>query len=168
MDPKTRTRGIILKVEDPYGQATPGARPPLVRDTAVEVILKGQPRANLIALPANAVRKGMVMVADADKRLRFRAVETAYLQGDIMVLASGLEAGDKVIVSDMPAPIEGMLLAPRPDKALQARVMAEASGKPQSGDKPLSEDKPQSEGMPQSGDKSPSEGTQTSEGKQSS
>ncbi len=46
-----------------------------------------------------------------------------------MVLKSGLEPNDKVIVSDMPVSVEGMLLAPRPDKKLLQRVMAEAMGK---------------------------------------
>jgi RND family efflux transporter MFP subunit len=129
MDPKTRTRGIVLTVKDPYGKATPGQRPPLVRDTAVEVILAGKAKQNKIVVPALAVRKGKVMVADAEKRLRFKSVKVAYIQGDIAVLMSGLEKGDKVIVSDMPAPIEGMLLAPRPDKKLQGRIIAEATGK---------------------------------------
>ncbi len=128
MDPKTRTRGLVLTVKDPYGKATPGLRPPLVRDTAVQVVLMGPALDDKIAVPASAVRQGKVMVADADKRLRFKSVKPAYIQGNIMVLKSGLKKGDKVIVSDMPAPVEGMLLAPRPDKALQASVIAEASG----------------------------------------
>lgn len=129
MDPKTRTRGIVLMVKDPYGKATPGQRPPLVRDSAVQVMLSGPAVPDRIAVPAFAVRKGKVMVVDSDKRLRFVPVKPAYLQGNIIVLKSGLKKGDKVIVSDMPAPVEGMLLAPRPDKKLQAAVIAEASGK---------------------------------------
>nr|WP_321525763.1 hypothetical protein [uncultured Cohaesibacter sp.] len=129
MDPKTRTRGIVLTVSDPYGQATPGQRPPLVRDTAVEVILQGQPKKDKIAVPASAIRKGMVMVVDAEKRLHFKPVKVAYIQGDIAVLASGLEPNEKLVVSDLPAPVDGMLVGPKPDKALLERVMAEASGK---------------------------------------
>ncbi len=128
MDPKTRTRGIILTVNDPYGQATPGQRPPLVKDTAVEVILQGQPKKDKIAIPAAAVRKGTVMVVDAEKRLRFKPVKVAYIQGDIAVLMSGLEPDEKVVVSDLPAPVDGMLLGPKPDKQLLERVMAEATG----------------------------------------
>jgi len=129
MDPKTRTRGIVLTVQDPYGQASPGQKPPLVTGTAVEVILQGMPRKNMFALPASAIRKGKVMVVDADKRLRFKPVKVAYIQGDIAVLMSGLAPKEKVIVSDMPAPVDGMLVGPKPDKKLLERVMAEASGK---------------------------------------
>ncbi|SNY90199.1 hypothetical protein SAMN04515647_0346 [Cohaesibacter sp. ES.047] len=132
MDPKTRTRGIVLKIEDPYGQATPGQRPPLVRDMAVEVVLIGPPRKGMIALPALAVRKSKVMIVDDEKRLRFISAKPAYIQGNIIVLKSGVEPKQKVIVSDMPSPVEGMLLKPRPDKALLARVIAEATGKSQS------------------------------------
>ena len=136
MNPKTRTRGIVLTVTDPYGQATPGKKPPLVKDTAVEVILQGQPKNNKIAVPASAIRKGKVMVVDAEKRLHFKPVKVAYIQGDIAVLMSGLEPNDKVIVSDLPAPVDGMLVGPKPDKKLLERVMAEASGKaPSEGNK---------------------------------
>ena len=129
MDPKTRTRGIVLTVQDPYGQASPGKKPPLVTDTAVEVVLQGQPQKDKIAIPASAIRKGKVMVVDSEKRLRYKSVKVAYIQGDIAVLTSGLDTKDKVIVSDLPAPVEGMLLGPKPDKNLLERVMAEATGK---------------------------------------
>ena len=129
MNPKTRTRGIVLTVTAPYGQATPGQKPPLVKDTAVEVILQGQPKKDKIAVPASAIRKGTVMVVDAEKRLHFKPVKVAYIQGDIAVLMSGLEPNDKVVVSDLPAPVDGMLVGPKPDKKLLERVMAEASGK---------------------------------------
>ena len=129
MNPKTRTRGIVLAVEDPYAQATPGQRPPLVKDTAVEVILQGKPKKDKIAIPASAVRKGQVMVVDAEKRLHFKPVKVAYIQGDIAVLMSGLEPNEKVVVSDLPAPVDGMLVGPKPDKNLLERVMAEATGK---------------------------------------
>ncbi len=129
MDPKTRTRGIVLTVQDPYGQASPGQKPPLVTDTAVQVILQGRPRKGKIALPASAIRKGKVMVVDGEKRLRFKPVKVEYIQGDIAVLGSGLAPKEKVIVSDLPAPVDGMLVKPKPDKKLLARVMAEASGK---------------------------------------
>ncbi|WP_319529720.1 hypothetical protein [uncultured Cohaesibacter sp.] len=148
MDPKTRTRGLVLKVEDPYGQATPGERPPLVRDTAVEVVLFGPPRKGMIAIPASAIRKGQVMIADDEQRLRFLDVKPAYVQGNVAVLKSGVEPKQKVIVSDMPAPVDGMLLKPRPDKDLLERIMAEASGQSgakredQSGDKGGDKSKP--------------------------
>nr|WP_321461837.1 hypothetical protein [uncultured Cohaesibacter sp.] len=129
MNPKTRTRGIVLTIADPYGQASPGQRPPLVKDTAVEVILQGQPKKDKIVLPAAAIRKGQVMVVDAEKRLHFKPVKVAYIQGDIAVLMSGLEPNEKVIVSDLPAPVDGMLVGPKPDKPLLERIMAEASGK---------------------------------------
>ena len=159
MDPKTRTRGIVLKVTDPYGQATPGQRPPLVRDTAVEVVLLGLPKKGKIAIPASALRKGKVMIADSDKRLRFKSVKPAYMQGDIVVLMSGLEPGDKVIVSDMPAPVEGMLVGPRPDKKLLERVMAEAEGKS------FNDAKKPKDGQAPTDDKAPADNQKSGEGK---
>jgi hypothetical protein len=44
------------------------------------------------------------------------------------VIASGLSAGARVVASDLIPAIAGMLLAPRRDDALAARLIAEAGG----------------------------------------
>ncbi|MFN3409908.1 MAG: efflux transporter periplasmic adaptor subunit, partial [Limisphaerales bacterium] len=49
-----------------------------------------------------------VLAVDAEDRLRFRAVEVVRLERDRAVLRGGLVAGDRVCVSPLDAPVEGM------------------------------------------------------------
>ena len=47
------------------------------------------------------------------------------VQGDIIVVTEGLEAGSRVLVVPPTPAIEGMLLEPHPDTDLMARLSAD-------------------------------------------
>ncbi|MCZ7596820.1 MAG: efflux RND transporter periplasmic adaptor subunit [Gammaproteobacteria bacterium] len=127
VDAETRTVGLVVAVDDPFGQAIPGVRPPLSKGMFVKVIIAGDPLADRVVVPRHAVRAGAVLVADADDRLRIRDVTVDFELRDVSVLASGLEGGERVVVTDVVPLVEGMLLATTRDDALAARL-AEAAG----------------------------------------
>ena len=129
VDPATRTVGVIVAVDNPYGNARPGLRPPLVKGMFVEVELRGQARKARIVVPRSALLGGFVHVVDGGGRLAKRAVSIESQQANFAIIASGLEAGTKVVVSDPVPAIEGMLLAPEEDTDLNARMTDEATGK---------------------------------------
>ena len=118
IDPETRTLGVIVRVADPYGQARPGERPPLTKNMHVQVQLEGRPRADLLVVPAGALRRSagetLVYVADADDRLRLRPVRLDVVLDDLAVIEAGLEEGERVVVGPLAPAIEGMKLAPAP------------------------------------------------------
>ncbi|TVR81007.1 MAG: efflux RND transporter periplasmic adaptor subunit [Rhodospirillales bacterium] len=132
IDPETRTVGVVVAVADPYRQAIPGTRPPLMRNMFVRVEVIGPPWPDQVVVPRVAVhRRGdgaVVYVADGDNRLRARPVALGPVQGDIVVIASGLRAGERVVVSDPTPAVDGMLLDPTADQDLSRRLLAEASG----------------------------------------
>lgn len=128
VDPKTRTVGVYVVVDNPYLQASPGKRPPLVKNMYCEVELRGRKRPARVVVPRSAVREGVVHVADADNRLQSRQVVVEYVQGGIAALASGVEAGERVIVSDVVPAIDGMLLSPVADAQALKALVAEATG----------------------------------------
>ena len=47
-------------------------------------------------------------MVDRDERLRFRSVEVLRADRESVVIASGLEPGDRVCVSPIETPVEGM------------------------------------------------------------
>ena len=49
-------------------------------------------------------------------------------QSNFFVVESGLEGGERLVVSDLIPAIEGMLLGPMVDQRLSARILAEARG----------------------------------------
>jgi membrane fusion protein, multidrug efflux system len=55
LDLKTRTVGIIVEVDRPYGDVRPGERPPLVKGLFVEVELRGRPAAGRLVIPRLAL-----------------------------------------------------------------------------------------------------------------
>ncbi len=126
--PRTRTVGVIVAVDRPYQKAEAGRRPPLVKNMYVEVELRGRPRANAVIIPRAALHGGRVRIAGPDNRLVVRDVEVGFAQTNFLVVREGLEAGERVIVSDLASAVEGMLLEPAADEAAAAELIAEALG----------------------------------------
>ncbi|PCI37896.1 MAG: hypothetical protein COB46_12655 [Rhodospirillaceae bacterium] len=128
IDPQTQSLGVVVSIFRPTSQAQPGKRPPLYRNTFVEVELRSNPLANQIVVPLSTIRKGKVYVVDGDDRLVIKAVDVAFSQGGYAVLKSGVQAGDQIVTSDMVSAIQGMLLAPTQDDQIKNRMIVEATG----------------------------------------
>jgi len=128
VDPRTRSLGIVVAVDEPYRQAQPGLRPPLIKGMFVEVELRGQPRPGSVLIPLAALHEDQVYVVDAEQRLRRRAVKLASVHESFALVTEGLQAGEQIIVSDLPLASEGMLLEPFPDEAVAQRLAQAATG----------------------------------------
>ncbi|MBZ0161145.1 MAG: efflux RND transporter periplasmic adaptor subunit [Notoacmeibacter sp.] len=125
IDPRTQSANVIVSVEQPFDLAEPGVRPPLRRNMFIEVELSA-PARKVLALPAEAIADGKVLVVGADDRLAYRAIETGFIVDGIAVVSGGLEAGIKVVVTDMSLAVPGMAVRPLEDEVLKARLAADA------------------------------------------
>ena len=114
IDAQTRTLGLIVAVDDPYSMARPGDRPPLTKGMFVEVVIAGRPLQNRLVVPLEAVRRrddgAVLFLADADDRLVIRPVTLGAVIGERAVIAEGLDAGERVVVSDLQPAVGGMRL----------------------------------------------------------
>lgn len=126
IDPRTRTVGVVVVVDEPYERARPPERPPLVKGMYVEVRLCGPAREPAVVIPRAALHAGRVYVAGADDRLEIRAPTVAARQDGVAVLASGVQPGERVVLTDLVPAIEGLLLAPRTDEAAAEALVREA------------------------------------------
>lgn len=136
VDPQTRTVGVVVTIEDPYRQLrTPQRRPPVVPGMYMEVQLEGRPREACLAVPGSALHGDVVYVVGPQSRLERRTVEIEFRQVDYACLASGLAAGDEVVLTDLIPAIEGMLLDPVPDEEEASRLTV-AVGEPTPNDEP--------------------------------
>ena len=126
VDPRTRAINVVAVVEDPYGKVVPGIRPALVRGMYCEMELQAPKRPDTVVLPRSAVRDGIVYLVDSDGRLTKRNVQVAFAQGDLVVIESGLDGGEMVIVSDPTPAIEGMKVDPVIDAELRERIIGQA------------------------------------------
>jgi len=127
LDPKTRTVGVIVEVDEPYANIQPGKRPPLVKGLFVEVTLAGKPRPNRIVIPRSALHGHQIYIINAQQRLEIRRVKVELLQPDFVVVGSGLSEGEQVVTSDLLPAIEGMLLQPHKSSNELARLLQAAS-----------------------------------------
>ena len=105
----------------------PGSRPPLVQGMFCEVEIRGRPKPDKVVIPRSALRGNEVYTV-VDGRLQRRAVTVGFTLDDCVCLASGLEGGERLIVSDPVPAIEGMLLEPTVDDELGQRVASVARG----------------------------------------
>ena len=123
----TRTVSVVVAVDDPFGKASVGRRPPLVSGMYVEVEPEGAPRPGCLAVPRSALRSGSLHVVDDQQRLAIRPVEVEFVQETYACIRSGVSAGDQVVLTDVVPAIEGTLLEARADERAVAQL-AEAVG----------------------------------------
>lgn len=150
LDPKTRTVGVIIEVDDPYADVQPGVRPPLFKGLFVQLDLYGRPRPDSLVIPRLALHDGVsshcdematvagcprmarIFLVNQENRLVLREVEVGMIQPEFVVIDGGLKAGERVVVSDLIPAIQGMLLKPTEDTTGRARLIHIATaGAPQ-------------------------------------
>jgi multidrug efflux pump subunit AcrA (membrane-fusion protein) len=118
----------VVAVDKPFEKVKPGYRPPLSKGMFVQVVLRGKSQAPRVVIPRSAVRNGVVLIADDENRLRRRSVEVLFSQGEVSVISEGLEAGGRVVVSDLVPAVEGMLLQVKTDESLSAALAGQDAG----------------------------------------
>jgi multidrug efflux pump subunit AcrA (membrane-fusion protein) len=82
----------------------------------------------VIVIPASALHQNEVYLADDNNRLQRRSVSVAWQQGDLAVIAEGLDAGERLILDDLVPAVEGALLAPQLDEQAWQRLQQDARG----------------------------------------
>lgn len=128
LDPRTRTVGIIIEVDEPYARVHPGRRPPLVKGLFVDVVLSGQPQDSRKVIPLDALHDQQVYVVNPEQRLEQRTVTIGSKGADYAVVIDGLRSGEQVVISDVFPAVEGMLLQPVADEAALQQLLSSIRG----------------------------------------
>lgn len=108
IDSQTRVLYAIAEVEDPYGAAaTQGA--PLAVGLFLTAEIEGREVQNAFVLPRSALRgENTVLVAQPGGTLSVRTVEVITSDPESLIVASGVTAGEMVIISPIRGASEGM------------------------------------------------------------
>lgn len=112
LEPRGRMARVLVAVPDPlHIQASDNARLPLLIDAYVNVSLAGKPIQDVVSLPRTALRadRQVWIMNDADE-LEIRDVEIVWGNQDTVLVRSGVSEGQRVVVTDVPAPVRGMAL----------------------------------------------------------
>ncbi len=113
IDPKSRMVHVVARVKDPYAASEDGSRPPLAVGLFVQAEIEGRRAEDITLLPRSAMRDGSrVLIVDAENRLRYRPVDVLRIHREDVLIRSGLEAGERVCISQLQTVIEGMEVQP--------------------------------------------------------
>jgi RND family efflux transporter MFP subunit len=110
LETQGRMARILVAVKDPLGLKDTGQtiRPLLIGDY-VRVKIEGSPLSQVFRIPRTALRDNdTIWVVGDDSTLDIRPVKIIWRDSQTVLLDQGLDPGDRVIVSDLAAPVKGM------------------------------------------------------------
>lgn len=126
IDPTTRTVYGTVQVQDPYGLAQSTSGMPLAVGLYVDAEIEGRLVADGIQIAAEGLRAGdEIFVLDGEGLLDIRQVDVIHRSRHSALLASGVEAGEQVIVSAIRNPVRGMRLEAMDTEAVADNVGTE-------------------------------------------
>ncbi len=110
LDPMTRDVVAVAQVVDPFGvHEESGRETPLAPGLFVRAEIRGRHVDGVFELPSSAYRAGLgLLVVDDENRLRIREVRLLRQDARRVFVQGGVEAGERVVVSAIASPIEGM------------------------------------------------------------
>lgn len=124
MDEGTSTIPLYVEVEEPWTSLKPGEHPPLIIGAYCQVRIEGRAIEEALAIPERALHEDQQVYLLKDGKLEIRTVTVRYRQDDLVVIGSGLNAGDRVVTSPIAFPTPGMALAEVKDDAPAPKEVA--------------------------------------------
>lgn len=113
LESEGRMARLLVSVKDPLDITEPpeNHRPPLLISEYVRVEIYGTELENVFRIPRPALRDGgNVWIADPENRLRIRQAHTIWRDMETVFVRNGLHDSDRLILSDLSAPVDGMAL----------------------------------------------------------
>jgi RND family efflux transporter MFP subunit len=116
IDPRNRMARVVVTVDDPHSTGISGRSllNELLPGMFVEVRLQGKELIDVIAVPRGALHDNdTVWIADQENQLHIRTVEILRRERDEILVRSGLQAGERIVLTGVSGAAEGMLLRPQ-------------------------------------------------------
>ena len=109
IDPDGLMARLVIAIDDPMGLKS--KREPLLLGSFIRAEVEGKTIVNVFQVPRSALKENnKVMIATTDALLHIQPVSVLWRNTELVFIDKGLEGGDRIIVSNVPAPIEGMPL----------------------------------------------------------
>jgi len=110
VDERNRVSYAVARIDDPYAlRQGNDTAPPLPMGTFVGALIEGIIVDDIIRVPREALRgNSQLMFIDDENRLRIRQVEILRADAEYAYLSSGAEAGERIILTAIESPVNGM------------------------------------------------------------
>lgn len=110
VDSKSRMSYLVAEIQDPYQLANGANQEPLRFGSYVNADIYGVTIAQATEVPRYLVESGRVAILDQESKLRYIDVDVVRSDGANVIITGGLNRGDRMIVSALDYPIDGMEL----------------------------------------------------------
>jgi len=118
-----RMARLLVSVQDPLALTQPAGTPRMLLGSYVRTVIEGRQLPKAVALDREAVRDGdTVWVMTEDNRLSIRPVTIAFRNQDTVLVTGGIAQGERLVTSNLPAPVAGMALRLQDSPAPAASV----------------------------------------------
>ncbi len=107
--PQSRLARVLIAVKDPLGLETEKVNP-LLLNAYVAVAIEGERINNVIALPRQVVRDGNGVWIVRNNQLAIGRLEILWKNAETLFVKSGVEPGDKIVMSDLSSVVDGMVI----------------------------------------------------------
>ena len=127
VDPTTRTVYATAQVMNPYEADFSRGEMPMAVGLFVDATVSGRVVDNAVQIPADGLRAGnRVFVIDTEGQLDIRDAQVVHRSSSRAVLGSGIESGERVVISAIRNPIPGMRLSVIGDEPLEEAPVSDA------------------------------------------
>jgi RND family efflux transporter MFP subunit len=116
LESEGRMARVLVEVKNPLGLDQAGKKhPPLLIGEYVRLEIEGRQLQDIYRIPRTALRDNtsIWLVGEEDK-LEIRSVKTLWRDAQSVLLTGGLQPGERLIVSDLSKPVNGMPLQVAP------------------------------------------------------
>jgi len=113
LEPQGRMARVLVTVRDPLDLQKPDneKRVPLLIGSYVNTVIEGAKLQNVISVPRSVLRDGKnIWIMNANNELDIRQVDIAWKGRNTVFIRDGIQNGEQLVVSDLPAPVVGMRL----------------------------------------------------------
>lgn len=109
---KGRMAQVVVVIPDPLDLDKPAnVRHPLLLDEYVRVEIEGPLLHNVAVVPREVIREGQsVWIKTAKNELEVRPVDIILSHKDTVIVSRGLDHGEEIVTSQLPAAIPGLVL----------------------------------------------------------
>jgi RND family efflux transporter MFP subunit len=115
-DDRTHTIFLVAEVPDPYALEGRLGHAPMPMGLFVEAEIAGRSIDAVMELPAHTLRAQALWIVDSADRLRRRNVGVLKSDAQRVLIVEGLAAGERVCLTPLEYPIEGMRVLPEQDQ----------------------------------------------------
>ena len=124
IDNTSRMSYLVAQINDPYHIESQSTKPPLRFGSYVNIEIIGKQLINATKIPRYLVVNGKVAILDENSMLRYAPVNIIREEDGEVVIAGGLQQGDRIITSSLDYPIDGMKLALMPKEKSEPEQQA--------------------------------------------